>query len=163
MFASAGDSLALVQPPFRPGGATLRVATHSGNVPMLDLSRDALDTALRLHGDLGQGAFSFVSARVEEARQASDPRGVRLWNDVASELLTLDRCAGGATGNSVWRLMQRIEYYRHRATEVERKAATAPEAHRPDMLELAMAWRDLALHADLQARLSGESASHGDG
>ena len=130
---------------------------------MLDPARDPLDTAMRLHGDLGQDAFSFVSARVEEARQGSDPKSVRLWKDVASELVTLERCAGGATTSSVWRLMQRIEYYRHRATEVERKAATAPEAHRRDMLALAMEWRDLALHADLQARLSGERASQEKG
>jgi hypothetical protein len=129
---------------------------------MLDQSRTAADVAIRLHGELGQGAFSFVSIRVEEARQACDQRGVQLWNDVARELLTLGRrSSGGATG-SVWGLMQRIEYYRHRATEVERKAATAPEAYRDDMLELAVQWRDLALHADVQARLSDASTTPED-
>ncbi|HEX7199472.1 MAG TPA: hypothetical protein VF213_08340, partial [Dongiaceae bacterium] len=66
-----------------------------------------------------------------------------------------DRTAGPG---ALWRLMQRIEYYRHRAAEVERKAAGAPEAYRGDMLDLAVQWRDLALHADLQARLSDEKA-----
>ena len=123
---------------------------------MLDPSRKAIDVAMRLHGELGPEAFSFVSTRVEEARQAAGQRGVQFWNDVATELLTLDRCAGEGGARSVWGLMQRIEYYRHRASEVERKAATAPEAQRDDLLELAGHWRDLALHADLQARLSGK-------
>jgi hypothetical protein len=50
--------------------------------------------------------------------------------------------------------MQRIEYCRHRASQLERKAAAAPDAYRQDMIELAIQWRDLALHADLLAWLS---------
>ncbi len=127
---------------------------------MLDLSRKASDIAKGLRDELGQGAFSFVSVRVEEARQACDQQAVRAWNDVASELLALgERARSGDRGGAfLWALMQRIEYYRHRATEVERKAAAAPEAYRQDMLELAVQWRDLALHADLQAQLGSESA-----
>ena len=132
---------------------------------MLDLSRSPGDIAQGLHEELGQDAFSFVSVRVEAARQASDQQSVRTWNEVASELLALAaRARNGARREaSLWALMQRIEYYRHRATEVERKAAAAPEAYRKDMLELAGQWRDLALHADLQAQLGGESASLANG
>jgi hypothetical protein len=129
---------------------------------VLDHHRKASDIAMRLRAELGQDAFSFVSIRVEEARQSCDQRGVQHWNDVASELLTLGESADGAAAGSIWGAMQRIEYYRHRATEAERKAATAPEAYRRDMLELAGQWRDLALHADLQARLSGTTASQRD-
>ena len=125
---------------------------------VLDPSRKAIDIAMRLHAELGRDAFSFVSIRVEEARQSCDQRGVQHWNDVASELLTLGECDGGAA-RSIWGAMQRIEYYRHRATEAERKATTAPEAYRRDMLELARQWRDLALHTDLQARLTDKTAS----
>lgn len=130
---------------------------------MLDPSRKAVDIAMRLHAELGRDAFSFVSIRVEEARQSCDQRGVQHWNDVASELLALGEGADRGAAGSLWGAMQRIEYYRHRATEAERKAATAPEAYRRDMLELAGQWRDLALHADLQARLSGKAASQGEG
>jgi len=128
---------------------------------MLDLSRKPKDIAQSLHDELGEGAFSFVSIRVEAARQASDQWAVRTWNDVASELLAIGERPrnGDRRGASLWALMQRIEYYRHRATEVERQAAAAPEAYRQDMLELAVQWRDLALHADLQAQLGGENAS----
>lgn len=124
---------------------------------MLNPYRKADDIAAQLRNELGQGAFSFVSARVEESRQACDERGVRLWNDVASELVKPAQCAnenGRAVSSPLWALMQRIEYYRHRAAEVERKAAAAPEAYRKDLLDLATQWRDLALHADLQARIN---------
>jgi hypothetical protein len=129
---------------------------------VLDPSRKAIDIAMRLHAELGREAFSFVSVQVEEARQSCDQRGVQHWNDVASELLTLGECADRGVAASMWGAMQQIEYYRHRATVAERKAATAPEAYRHDMLELARQWRDLALHADLQARLIGKAASRGD-
>jgi len=128
---------------------------------VFDPSRKAADIAIKLHDELGEGAFSFTSARVEEARQVCDERSVRLWKDVAAELVKLGRGVReqSAGSNSLWGLMQRIEYYRHRASEVERKAADAPEPYRQDMLELAGQWRDLALHADLQARLNAASAS----
>jgi hypothetical protein len=133
----------------------------------LDQSRKSADIAIQLHNELGEGAFSFVSARVEEARQTRDERGVRLWKDVARELVQAARSVRNENGSSVsgsfWGLMQRIEYYRHRAAEVERKAAAAPDAYREDMLELAVQWRDLALHADLQARLSAASADFDSG
>lgn len=126
---------------------------------MLDHSRKPADMAVQLCNELGQEAFSFVSARVEEARQSSDESGVQLWKDVAGELVRANGSARGKNGaglsGSLWRLMQRIEYYRHRAAEVELKAADAPEPCRKDLLELAVEWRDLALHADLQARLAG--------
>ena len=125
-------------------------------------SRNSVEIAESLYAEMGERAVSVVSVRVEAARQASDTADVRLWNDVAQALLTLVRPAGGDDGRasapasaSLWAFMQRIEYYRHRAAEVERKAAAAPEAYRQDMLELAGQWRDLALHADLQARAAG--------
>lgn len=85
---------------------------------------------------------------------------MRAWKDVASDLLTLGQRPWGdePRGTGLWALMQRIEYCRHRAAEVERKAAAAPEPDRQGMLELAVQWRGLALHADLQAQLGGASA-----
>jgi hypothetical protein len=129
---------------------------------VLNHSRKAADVAAQLRNELGEGALSFVSARVEEARQACDERGVRRWNDVAGELVKPGLCAnenGRPVSSPLWGLMQRIEYYRHRAAEVERKAAAAPEAYRKDLLDLATQWRDLALHADLQARISAANGS----
>jgi hypothetical protein len=131
---------------------------------MSDRCRNAAEIAESLYAEFGQGAVSVVSARVEAARQACEVADVGLWNDVARMLLALDRrvrseaagCPGRSPdGQSIWAFMQRIEYYRHRAAEVERKAAAAPEAYRQDMLELAGQWRDLALHADLQAHSEG--------
>lgn len=123
---------------------------------MSDRPGNAAEIAERLYAELGHGAVSLVSARVEAARQACELADVRLWIDVAQTLLTLVRRVEGVGGRcaseALWGFMQRIEYYRHRAAEVERRAAAAPEAYRQDMLELAGQWRDLALHADLQAR-----------
>jgi len=121
--------------------------------------QNAAVIAERLYHELGQGAVSVVSNRVEAARQACDAADVRLWIDVARKLLRLVSpvgCGGGGDASeALWGFMQRIEYCRHRAAEFERKAAAEPEAYRQDMLELAGQWRDLALHTDLQARSGG--------
>ena len=126
---------------------------------MLDLSRPAGDIARGLVDQLGQQAFSFVAVRVEEARQASNLQGVRLWRDVASEILCAGEGPASGRSASLWRLMQRIEYYRHRASEVERRAAEASAAWQADIREAAVQWRDLALHAELAAAAEQAPAS----
>ena len=127
---------------------------------MLDYSQTPAEIANQLHEELGEGAYSFVSRRAEEARLAADARGVRFWTEVASELVRLDRRPRRGRGNrdSLARAMQRVEYCRKRAAEVERKAAAAPDLYRRDMLDLALQWRDLALQLDLQARSEGREA-----
>ncbi len=126
---------------------------------MSNRSRTAAEIAESLYAEMAQRAVSVVAARVEAARQACDAADVRFWIEVAQALLTLVESTGGDGGRdataALWGFMQRIEYCRHRAAEFERKAAAAPEAYRKDMLELAGQWRDLALHADLQARSGG--------
>ena len=125
--------------------------------------REAAKIAMRLHQELGPEALSFVSARVEEARRASDKVGVALWNGVARRLAIVDQrdhaAAGGNGTASAWRLMQSVEYCRHRAMDAEQSAATAPEDLRKGLIELAVQWRDLALHAHLLARFSKKPAS----
>lgn len=117
---------------------------------------------MHLRQELGHGSLSFAGVLAEEARLGSNLEHARLWDEVARELAALDRRGDGGERReprgSVWGLMQRIEYYRHRAAEVERKATAAPEACRDDMLEVAEEWRDLALLADLQGRLNSEKA-----
>ena len=109
--------------------------------------------AVRLHQELSAEALSFVSARVEEARRESDQAGVRLWNAVAGKLAILVErvhiVANQECSSSSWRLMQRIEYCRHRAMEAEQSAAIAPEAMRERLVDLAVQWRDMALDAHL--------------
>ena len=95
----------------------------------------------------------FVSARVEQARQASDEARLELWNEVARRLMRAglrdETAEDREWPGSLWGFMQWIEYCRHRALEAERKAAIAPSMWRADAVELARQWRDLALHADL--------------
>ena len=120
--------------------------------------REAAKLAVRLHQELSAEALSFVSARVEEARGASDQAGVRLWNDVAGKLAILVErvhvVENKECSSSSWRLMQRIEYCRHRAMEAEQSAATAPEALRESPIDLAVQWRGMALDAHLLAQFT---------
>jgi hypothetical protein len=131
--------------------------------PLRNRSRKAIHIALHLRHELGRGAAAFVGALAEEARRGSELEAAHLWDDVAHQLAALD-CHDGPERQteppleSVWSLMQRTEYYRHRAAEVERKAAAAAAPSRGAMLELAEEWRDLALLADLQARLNRQRA-----
>jgi hypothetical protein len=129
-------------------------------------SPSAAEIAERLGRALGEDALQFVGMRVEEARRESDRAAVRLWNEVARRLAGRDSRdalkAGGGDG-ALWALMQRIEYCRHRGMAAERKAASGSEAFREEMADVAMQWRDLALHADLLAWLSKRLAKLPDG
>jgi hypothetical protein len=124
--------------------------------------REAAKIAVRLHQELGAEALSFVGARVEEARNASDQAEVRLWNDVAGKLAILAErvyvVANNERSSWSWRLMQRIEYCRHRALEAEQRARLAPEALREALIDLAVQWRDMALDAHLLARFGKQPA-----
>jgi hypothetical protein len=137
-----------------------------GGILKVTEARSAAEIAERLDREFGPDALSFVGARVEEARQASDQEAVRLWNDVGRRLALLAPRARGAKEadgpSALWGFMQRIEYCRHRATQLERKAVTAPDAYRQDMVDLAIQWRDLALHADLLAWLSKSLTADSD-
>jgi hypothetical protein len=114
--------------------------------------------AQRIRKELGANALSFVSLRVEEARQAGDIRGVDIWNEVAEMLANARREAKvSAThdeSSELWKFMQRVEHCRHRAMQLERRAASGLEALRQDTYDLAMQWRDLALQIQLMAQLS---------
>jgi hypothetical protein len=118
------------------------------------------DIPERLYQALGPDAFTLVSVWIEEARQASDPEGVRFWSGVAEMLMMAPEAppdsAGEPTSRPLWWFMQRIEYYRHRAMEAEQKAAgPVTDAVRRDMIDLAIRWRELAVQADLLARGPG--------
>jgi hypothetical protein len=121
-------------------------------IEMVDPARTA-EICERLNHHFGRDAFSFVSAQVEQARQASDEARLELWNEVARRLVHTGLRDEAAEDRewpaSLWGFMQWIEYCRHRALEAERKSATAPNIWRADIVELARQWRDLALHADL--------------
>jgi hypothetical protein len=110
------------------------------------------ETAIRLHSELGEGATVFVSSRVEEARQACDQAQLQYWHDVAHDLLThAEESQPDGQHLPLWAWVQRIELYRHRAEELESKAAAGPKACRDERIELAAQWRHLALQAQLLA------------
>jgi hypothetical protein len=112
--------------------------------------RAARNIAEQFREEFGRDAVSRVGLRVEEARQGGNSDEIALWNEVA-RLLT--------AGPAFWWLMQRVEFYRHQASEAERKAAVATSYQlRQDLADVAMRWRELALQADLLAKRA-ETAS----
>jgi len=116
-------------------------------------ARTAKDIAERLREEFGKDAVAVVGLRVEEARRAGDPDKIALWNEAANLLMSGVEEASEAGGSPLWWLMQRIEFYRHQASTAEADAAAATSHQRSqEMTDLAMRWRELALHADLLAK-----------
>lgn len=112
--------------------------------------------AQNLVRELGEHATAMAALRAEDCRGAVDPDGVRHWLAVARRIDAI--LADEAPASSAWRLMQRIEFYRHRATQAERKADCGAEELRQDMIDIAMQWRDLAMQAQLLAETAGAAA-----
>lgn len=124
--------------------------------------RTANDIAERFRDEFGKEAIAVVGLRAEAARQGGDGDDVALWNEVARRLMAGAEEVRDGGGPALWWLMQRVEYYRHQASEAERKAAKAPTQDlRDDLTDLAMRWRELALQADLLAKRA-ETASRPD-
>ena len=91
--------------------------------------------ARRLWIRLGRDGITSVRDFVEGCERHGDAAAARFWADVASELEEIAEREGALTameaplgGRGPWRLMQRIERYRHRAMEAAR--AAGPEASR---------------------------------
>jgi len=88
--------------------------------------RTANDIAERFRDEFGKEAIAVVGLRAEAARQGGDGDDVALWNEVARRLMAGAEEVRDGGGPALWWLMQRVEYYRHQASEAERKAAKAP-------------------------------------
>jgi len=120
--------------------------------------------ARRLWQDLGSEAAASVRLCLEECHRIGDETAAIFLNDVAGRLEVVMRedgarapsetsvdCSKLSPASRVWVLMQRIEWYRHRAMQAECSAAGS-EAHREEMLDLALQWLDLARQAELFAK-----------
>jgi len=110
--------------------------------------------ARNLVRELGGHASAVAALRAEGCRAAVDVDGVVHWLEVARRIDAL--LAGETAPSAAWRMMQRIELYRHRATQAERRAALDAEELgagelRQALIEIAAQWRDLALQAQLLA------------
>lgn len=117
---------------------------------------EANRVAQNLVRELGQHASTVAAVRTEACRASVDSDGVGHWLEVARRIEFI--LAEHAAPSASWRHMQRIELYRHRALEAERKAATGPQSLRIDLMEIARQWRELALQAQLLAEVASSSA-----
>ena len=122
----------------------------------MELRPDPVVTARELHEELGLDAVVQAGARAEACRQQGDGEGVRFWNTVARNLRLLfgdtgKDCGGNLRDQVLWRLMQRVEHFRHRAAECRRKGTAGPEPLRLEMLEIEQHWLELATYAEVIA------------
>lgn len=113
---------------------------------------EANRVAQNLVREVGRHASTIAAVRTEACRAAVDANGVSHWLEVARRIEFI--LADHADPSPSWRHMQRIELYRHRALEAERKAAAGPEQLRADLMEIARQWRELALQAQLLAEVA---------
>jgi hypothetical protein len=106
--------------------------------------------ARNLVRELGDHASTVAAVRADDCRSNVDAVGVQLWLAVARQIEAI--LAAEAAVSPAWRLMQRIEFYRHRALEAERKAGAAGAAVlRQELIDIAAQWRELGLQAQLLA------------
>ena len=112
--------------------------------------------ARRLWIRLGRDGITSVRDFVEGCERHGDEAAARFWAEVASELEAIAEREGVSCamqtslgGPGTWRLMQRIERYRHRAMEAAR--AAGPEALRAQTVLIATHWLELAREAEALA------------
>lgn len=108
-----------------------------------DMARDLID-------ELGLDGVMEAGRRAEDCRREGDSDGVRFWNSVGEHM----RVGGNGdelTDSALWRLMQRVEYFRHRAAQCRARADGGDEVLRREMLEMEQHWLELATLAELMA------------
>lgn len=137
----------------------------AGEEVLVHTRTEAERIAQNLVRQLGDHASAVAAARAEGRRRDGDLPGVRLWVRVAHcvEAILAEQAEDappppGRTESPrlFWRLMQRIELYRHRAAAAEQKAAAGSDAARQEMLDIAAQWRELALQVQLMAEGDSE-------
>lgn len=110
------------------------------------MARDLMD-------ELGLDGLVEAGRRAEGCRRDGDAEGVQFWNAVGQHLRGR---AGSAplADSAAWRLMQRVEHFRHRAAQCRARAEQAPERLRGEILDIEEHWLELATYAEL---LAGEA------
>lgn len=127
----------------------------------------AANAARRLWRLLGREGVVAARTFVEECERHGDQTAARFWTDIAGQLHAMAESGGAIAdeaspaGDSTWRLMQRIERYRHRATQAAR--AVGPEALRMQMVDITAHWLELARETEELAKGidAGECVSAG--
>jgi hypothetical protein len=114
--------------------------------------RETVLIAQDLYERLGPGGVDMADARSDAMREAGDVRGAQFWRDVSRAMIMISarpnairrlEGMGSSSENVVWGLMQRIEGYRHLASEAEGIIRDLSSAA-PELGRLAKGWRELA-------------------
>jgi hypothetical protein len=121
--------------------------------------REAVLVAQELFLKMGASGVETAESRAAGALGCGDPETANFWSRVARAMSLMARAPStvravaqeGARGcrSHIWPLMQRIEGFRHLASEAEGQArTTACEASAGHFLSIAAGWRELT--ADLE-------------
>jgi hypothetical protein len=112
-------------------------------------------SARELFESRGLDGVVHASGKAEACRRDGDGDGVRFWTAVVREMRRMAAAAADARpAGALWRLMQRVEHFRHQARRCEEQAAASAGAARAELLEIARHWLELAAYAEL---LAGEN------
>lgn len=106
-----------------------------------------------LMDELGLDGLVEAGRRAEGCRRDGDLEGVRFWNTVGEHLRTdaggPNAAAAPVADSVLWRLMQRVEHFRHRAAQCRSQAEQRADAVRGDLLDMEQHWLELATYAEL--------------
>jgi hypothetical protein len=124
--------------------------------------REAVLVAQDLFLKMGVDGVETIVSRAEGALGSGDPETANFWSRVARAMRLMAGAPstvravaqdGSRGGGNIWPLMQRIEGFRHLASEAESHArTTACEASAGHFLSIATGWRQLTADLEQLAR-----------
>jgi hypothetical protein len=127
-------------------------------------ARETVLMAQDLYERLGSAAIELAEVRSGALRDAGNTDGAQFWREVSKAMLLIATApntvryatrSNAAGENPTWSLMQRIEGYRHLASEAEAvlKAISTAGA---EMARIATGWRELAATLEQLAAAADE-------
>jgi len=124
-------------------------------------ARETVLIAQDLYERVGPVAIELADERSAGLREAGDMEAAQFWRDVCRAMIliaTRPSAIRHASGdNPTWSLMQRIEGYRHLASEAEAVMEAVSDAG-PEIERLAQGWRELAAMFEQLAQATADTA-----
>jgi hypothetical protein len=120
-------------------------------------ARETVLIAQDLYERMGAGGIELADGRAQSLRGAGDMGGSQFWRDVSHAMVLIAtrpnsilRLSSAGSESPIWSLMQRVEGYRHLASEAE-DVASAVSATSTEMERIAKGWRELAATLEVLA------------